>query len=132
VRNRNDTPEIGDEIDGQSQGLLRRREGLLDPAMAQHLTAKIDQDPVEGAAADLDPDGVSAVAVDRQERRRLTAGAGAPSIDADQLPLLEIADDEPDRVVGKVGVARKLSLGRLSEAPQGCQDHALVELTQIG
>ena len=50
---------------------------------------------------------------------------------ADQALLLEVADDLAGGVVGQARVSGEIGLGRLAEAAQQGQDHALVVLADL-
>jgi hypothetical protein len=126
------TPEFGDQFRGKDERARRQGERLFDPTMLEHLATQVDEDPIDRSPADFDPDGMGSIAIDREKRRGLAATARAPAVDTDQLSLLKVTGNQANRVLGQARMAREVGLGCLTQPAQRRQDHALMELAQIG
>ena len=99
---------------GEADGLVRHRKVQLVVATVQDMAAKIHQERIDRAAAELHADGVGAVRVERQQGGRLAASAGALALAADQLPLLQFLYDHAGGVVGQADIAGEIRLGSLA------------------
>src|SRR5690349_16183548 len=95
------------------------------------MAAKIHQQRVDGAAAELRADGMGAVRVERQQSSRLAASAGALTFAADELALFQLLHDHASGVIGQTYIAGEVRLGCLAQAAERVQDHAFIEMANI-
>jgi hypothetical protein len=100
-------------------------------APVQHMAAKIYQQRIDRAAAELHADGMGAVRVERQQGCRLAASTAALTLAADQLALLQLLDDHAGGVVRQADIAGEIRLGRLTQATKRVEDHTFIEKANI-